>query len=76
MTAIVKKYKKVDKIIPHKFEIYWYYVIFLTTIHVTAVYGLYLHLTKPIGDWTEFWFNVYLIIVNMFCMFGIVAGNI
>lgn len=74
MTAITKKYHKVDKIIPHQFEIDWQYAILLTMFHVIAVYGLYLHLMKPIGGWNEFCLNVYLVIANLFCMFGIVAG--
>ena len=75
MTAIKKKYRKVDKIIPHKFEIEWNYLFFLSFVHVTAVYGLYLHLMKPVGGWDQFWLNIYMVMANLFCMFGIVAGQ-
>ncbi|CAG2108965.1 unnamed protein product [Medioppia subpectinata] len=68
------KYVKPAKIVPHQFEIAWFYVFFLPIIHSIAVYALYLHFTKGIGGWSELGLNVYYVSANILCMFGIIAG--
>ncbi|XP_054152878.1 stearoyl-CoA desaturase 5-like [Oppia nitens] len=67
-------YIRPDKIIPHQFQIEWFYVLFLSTIHIIAGYGAYLLFSRPLGGYRDLAINLYYVTANIMCMFGIIAG--